>query len=316
MKTTEEILDKVLVGDVLDVLSTFPDGIVDITVTSPPYNKRNSSQGWLVNHEKYTHSDDQMPEKEYRDWQVIVLNELYRVTKPGGSLFYNHKIRWEGGHLLHPFAWVARSRWHLRQEIIWDRTLAANVRGWRFWQVDERVYWLYKPVDQRFVGPELQAKHAKMGSIWRLKPVPRTDSHPAPFPIELPLRAIYSMPGTGERIVMDPFCGTGTTLVAAKILGHHYIGIDVSPVYAKCSEDRLTSWASEKAQAEEELARHRVTDPFEDRKKRGTVSWPFGPQPKHENGDPLPLEAIEAEGTDGTQARSVGSERSAGEDPG
>lgn len=69
-----------------------------------------------------------------------MLNELYRITKPGGSFFYNHKIRWEKGLLLHPMDWLRKTNWIIRQEIIWDRMIAANIRGWRFWQVDERIY--------------------------------------------------------------------------------------------------------------------------------------------------------------------------------
>lgn len=295
MKTVEELTDKVIVGDVMTTLAGFPDGFVDVTVTSPPYNKRNKTQGWLVYHEKYTHSDDHLPERQYQEWQVNVLNELYRVTKPGGSLFYNHKLRWEDGVLIHPLTWLSKTKWTLRQEIVWDRILAANVRGWRFWQVDERIYWLYKPIDRRFVGTELAAKHAKMGSIWKIKPVPRMDSHPAPFPLELPLRAIYSMPGDEKKMVLDPFCGTGTALVAAKLLGHNYVGIDVSPIYAKYSTDRLDGYKSEKAQADEELARHVVTDPFADRKKRGTVKWPFGPQPKQESNGEMAEAAVRAD---------------------
>ncbi len=278
MSNLKSLLDTVVVGDVLEVLQQIPGNFIDITVTSPPYNKRNRTQGWLVSNEAYTHFKDYMPEDEYQAWQTKVLNELFRVTKPGGSTFYNHKIRWNHGKLIHPYAWVSESTWTVRQEIIWNRTLAANVRGWRFWQVDERIYWLYKPIGTHLVGHELESRHAKLTSIWQFKPVPRNPSHPAPFPLELPLRAIYSMEGNAKKIVLDPFCGTGTTLVAAKILGHHYIGIDISPIYVEYAQERLKNWENEKPKAEEELERHIVNDPFADRKKRGTVNWPFGPE--------------------------------------
>ena len=271
-------MDTIIVGDVLEKLRIIPDDSIDVTVTSPPYNKRNKSQGWLVTNKQYTHFNDDMPEEKYQAWQVKVLNELLRITKPGGSLFYNHKIRWVRGLLLHPYGWISRSDWNLRQEIIWDRTLAANVRGWRFWQVDERIYWLYKPIGNHLVGEELESRHAKASSIWRFKPVPRKEAHPAPFPLELPLRAIYSMSGKEKKVVLDPFCGTGTTLVAAKLLGQHFLGIDISPVYAQYARERLANWENEKPIAEQEIARHVVTDPFVERKKRGTVNWPYGPK--------------------------------------
>lgn len=285
MRELKSILNSVLVGDALQQLQTIPDNSVDVTVTSPPYNKRNKSQGWLVDNKTYSHSNDQMPEKQYQSWQIKVLEELYRVTKPGGSVFYNHKIRWVKGKLLHPFSWVALTQWTMRQEIIWDRILAANVRGWRFWQVDERIYWLYKPINNHLVGQELESNHAKVSSIWRIRPVPRMKCHPAPFPLEIPVRAIYSMPGIQRKVVLDPFCGTGTTLVAAKLLGHQYLGIDLSPDYARYTYDRLENSAEEEEVFEKEIARHVVADPFSARKERGTVTWPYGPSETDDESD-------------------------------
>jgi DNA modification methylase len=277
MKSINEILNQVINGDVIETLKTLPNELTSLTITSPPYNKRSGMHGWLVNRDGYSHSDDHLPENEYQDWQVEVLNELWRITKPGGSLFYNHKIRWEKGKFLYPLQWLTRSDWMVRQEIVWDRGLAANMRGWRYWQVDERIYWLYKPVDGKIVGSELASKHAKLSSVWRIKPAPRSDLHPAPFPIEIPARIIYSMSGTEKTIILDSFCGAGTTLVAAHLLGHEFIGIDISPKYVEVARNRLENAENERKKIDEEIARHVIDDTFAERKKRGTVSWPYGP---------------------------------------
>jgi site-specific DNA-methyltransferase (adenine-specific) len=279
-----KILNTIIEGDILSVLKELPDNCIDITITSPPYNKRNKSQGWLVTNKTYSHFDDHMEEDAYQEWQLDIMKELMRITKPEGSLFYNHKLRWENGYLLHPFSWICKSEWLVRQEIIWDRGLAANMRGWRFWQVDERIYWLYKPKGKSFVGQEIESRHAKHSSIWRLKPTPRTESHPAPFPLEIPLRVIYSMPGE-RKIILDPFCGTGTTLVAAKLLNHDYIGIDISPEYAALARQRLENSEEELVTVQKELIKHKIDDPFISRKDRGTVNWPFGPK----NGSKTPI---------------------------
>lgn len=278
MLKIDEILNSVIVKEALECLREFPDECIDITVTSPPYNKNSKSTGWLVQNNGYSHFDDQMSEKKYQEWQIDVLNELHRITKPGGSAFYNHKIRWSKGKLIHPFEWISKSDWNIRQEIIWDRTLAANIRGWRFWQQEEQIYWLYKPIGNHLVGEELESRHAKMGSIWQIDPVPRNQNHPAPFPIEIPSRIIYSMPGDQKKTVLDPFCGTGTTLVSAKILGQNYIGIDISPDYVTYARTRLENFRDEKSTVEVEISKHVVNDPFKDRKERGTVSWPYGPE--------------------------------------
>jgi len=276
-------LNTVIIGDALKELNKLSDNSIDVTVTSPPYNKRNQSQGWLVTNEKYSHFDDYMPEEAYQEWQINILNELHRVTKSGGSVFYNHKLRWVDGILFHPYQWITRSKWLVRQEIVWDRAIAANMRGWRFWQVDERLYWLYKPENGHTVGKELQSKHAKLSSIWRFRPVSRSKDHPAPFPLALPVRAIAAMPGEERKIILDPFCGTGTTLVAAKLLGHDYIGIDISPNYVELTKNRLGASDLEKNVVSDEISKHKIDDPFVARKKRGTITWPYGP--KTNNGE-------------------------------
>ena len=265
----KEFLDKVICGDALEVLKKIPDNSIDMGVTSPPYNKRENKRGWLVDRVVYKGATDNLPEEEYQKIQIDVLNELYRVIKPGGSFFYNHKIRWERGVMLHPMDWLRKTEWIIRQEIIWDRMIAANIRGWRFWQVEERIYWLYKPKGKNLIGEELKSRHALLTSIWRFPPE-NNNPHPAPFPIELPVRAIYSI--MDERkggIVIDPYCGSGTTLVAAKILGHHYVGIDISKDYVEYSIKRLENYKKEIPKVENELSKHVVKKTFKERKERG-----------------------------------------------
>lgn len=277
-----------IVQNILEFLRSQPDNHFDLVITSPPYNKNIKARGWLVRDIDYSHHSDMMDETDYQQWQINVLNELYRVTKPGGSLFYNHKVRWFNGEMIHPFSWISQSVWKIRQEIIWDKAIAANLRGWRFWQIDERIYWLYKPIDNKFVGRELDSKHAKMASIWRLQPAERSAKHPAPFPVELPARIIHALEGHYDEpmAILDPFVGTGTTAVAAKILGHHCIGVDISPDYIEMANERLKFYKAEIPRVEREKAKHIVKDPFKKRKERGTVSWPFGPPRDKINGTP------------------------------
>lgn len=89
MKTIKSFLDTIIADDVLNALNSFPAGSIDLTITSPPYNKREKMRGWLVKKNGYAHSEDHMPEEDYQNWQIAVLNELFRVTKPGGSLFWS-----------------------------------------------------------------------------------------------------------------------------------------------------------------------------------------------------------------------------------
>jgi modification methylase len=273
-------INKIFCGDALTILKDLPSEIVDVGVTSPPYNKGENKKGWLVGNVKYEGASDKLPEDEYQENQIEVLNEIYRITKPGGSFFYNHKIRWEKGKLLHPMDWLRKTKWVIRQEIIWDRMIAANIRGWRFWQVDERIYWLYKPKGNKLIGEELKPKHALLTSIWRFPPE-KKNPHPAPFPLALPVRCIFSiMDEKKGGLVLDPYCGSGTTLVAAKILGHNFIGIDISKKYVEFSKKRLENFKSEEKDAYEEIAKHVVVKTFRERKEKGEFTGRYSKQSK------------------------------------
>lgn len=297
-------INQIILGDALSELKKLPSNSIDIGVTSPPYNKGEKQKGWLVANVLYDNSVDKKEENLYQQEQIEVLNQLYRVIKPGGSFFYNHKIRWEKGLLIHPMEWISQTQWAIRQEIIWDRCIAANIRGWRFWQVEERIYWLFKPQEslsnksqqpfqnqtlpkinvhsttsnqksiqgKNLIGDELNSKHALLTSIWRFPPEKKSQ-HPAPYPLQLPVRCIYSLLDDKKDLtVIDPYAGSGTTLVAAKFLSHNYIGIELSPHYIDLASNRLKNYQNEKETFEEEYNKHIVKETFTQRKARGVYN--------------------------------------------
>jgi len=266
--------DKIIQGDALEILNKIDDNFIDLGITSPPYNKGEKDKGWLVKNVKYNLASDNIPENIYQEQQIKVLDEIYRVTKPGGSFFYNHKNRWVRGQMLHPMEWLLKTKWTVRQEIIWDRMIAANIRGWRFWQIDERIYWLYKPIDNNKIGKELKSKHALLSSIWRFPPE-RKNGHPAPFPLVLPVRIIYSILDDKKGVVLDPYVGSGTVCLAAKLLGSNYIGIDISSEYVKDAEDRIKNFSNYRKVIEEEISKHIVEKTFADRKKNNGNTGKF-----------------------------------------
>lgn len=274
------VAEPLVLGDTLASLRELPDGICDAGVTSPPYNKQETNHGWLVKAVKYKDASDKRDEAAYQEEQVAVLNELYRVMKPGGSFFYNHKVRTVRGEMLHPIMWLSKTDWSIRQEIVWDRRIAGNIRGWRFWQVDERIYWLQKPAcdgAKGKIGKELEPRHAKLSSVWRFPPE-RDNPHPAPFPLILPVRAISAVMPDEKGLVIDPYCGSGTTLVAAKLLGHEWLGIDLSPEYLEMSRERLAKCEEERSVANGELELHQVSGNFRERKERGKGVGKFSPR--------------------------------------
>ncbi len=264
----EKHLNTIIHGDTLTVLQTLHSNFVDVSITSPPYNKMEKQKGWLVKNVKYDTYKDVKTEKEYEQEQINVLNEIFRITKEGGSFFYNHKTRWDKGEMFHPITWLMKTKWVIRQEIIWDRMIAANIRGWRFWQVDERIYWLHKPIGKNKIGKELESKDALLTSIWRFAPE-RNNEHPAPFPLTLPTRIIIAMLNGAEGVILDPYSGSGTTLVAAKLLGKKYIGIDISENYIEKAKERLNNAHKEINLVNEEIKKHLVQKTFKQRKENG-----------------------------------------------
>jgi|GEM_PF-2169620 len=113
-------------------------------------------------------------------------------------------------------------------------------------------------------------------SIWRFPPEQK-NPHPAPFPLELPIRCIYSVMDGRKGVVIDPYCGSGTTLVASKILGCDYIGIEISDEYIKFAEERLRNYEKEIEIAMKEIEKHVVTKTFKERKEKGEFTGKYGP---------------------------------------
>lgn len=216
-----------------EALNFLGDASVDVIITSPPYNL--GAEKWPMGGDgratrdgiDYSLHDDDLPQNEYERWQVDVLRELFRVAKPGASLFYNHKVRTLGGVMVHPMRWLLdpRNPWLLRQELIWDRKSTHNHSATLFWPEDERIYWMTKG------QPTVRSSSIGRGTIWReFGPTPST-WHPAPFTDRLPAWLLDAVGTDAETVVLDPFAGSCTTVSVALSLGCEAIGVDISREY-------------------------------------------------------------------------------------
>jgi site-specific DNA-methyltransferase (adenine-specific) len=229
-------------GDCLGVLSELPDQSVDLTVTSPPYNQRIDSfkpsgmqKGWRWAEKIAGGYFDSLTEQEYNDWQAEVLRAVHRVTKEGGSCFYNHKLRWRDGIIMHPIDIVRGSPFRLRQELIWRRDGSLTLNARMFAPNDERIYWLAKG---RHKWNQSEVGHL---SVWQLNSV-KSSEHACQFPIEIPARAIRATTDR-EDVVLDPFMGSGTTVLAAHESGRKAIGIEINEAYCELAAKRLSRFS-------------------------------------------------------------------------
>lgn len=234
-------LNKFHTGDCVAVMKKIPDETVDVVVTSPPYNLKNStgngmkdgrggkwSNAQLLN--GYASHGDNMPHAEYVEWQRSALTEMYRLLKPTGAIFYNHKWRVQGG-LLQDRQDIVQG-FPVRQIIIWRRAGGINFNPGYFLPTYEVVYLIAKP------GFKLAPKANAKGDVWEFNQELK-NPHPAPFPLAFAERCVQST--TGE-IVLDPFMGSGTTALAAVKNGRQFIGIDLSKTYNDMARRRLNSF--------------------------------------------------------------------------
>lgn len=221
-------------------LVELPDESVHTVVTSPPFNLSYRPQrSKKFNLNGYGDAcPDQLPEPEYQDDQVAVLDALGRVITDDGSVFYNHKDRMVSGRAISPHEWLGRVQGlALYQTITIDRGSSHNVDPVRLPPTTEYIYWLCKPGHR----PRFNKFCRRWGLVWQLCPHAETAriAHPAPFPLAVPLRCIMiSAPRPGE-VVLDPYMGSGTTAVAAIILGQPYIGYEINPDYVARAERRI-----------------------------------------------------------------------------
>jgi len=234
----DDFLNKLVCGDILKVIKDIPDQSVDLVVTSPPYNLKNSTGNGMKDgrggkwanaalQKGYSHHDDCMPHDVYVQWQRQCLRHMMRILKEDGAIFYNHKWRVQGG-LLQDRSDIVKG-FPVRQIIIWRRKGGLNFNAGYFLPTYEVIYVIAKP---KF---KLAPKANAHGDVWAFTQE-MNSPHPAAFPVELITRIISS---TTARVVLDPFMGSGTTAVAARALHRDYIGIEISPQYCAMAQERL-----------------------------------------------------------------------------
>lgn len=233
-------------GDCLTVMLELADDTFDLVFTSPPYNLGNTTGGGIGSMRSgkntlwgkaaladgYGDHDDAMPYGEYVEWQKDVLRECWRLIRPTGAIYYQHKPRVQAGVLQTPLD--LNPSLPVRQIIVWDRGSGFNFTTTHYMPQHEWIVIL--------AGPEFRLKNqgaSGLGDVWKAAPVTGSD-HPAPFPLSLPARAIES---TGATTILDPFAGSGTTLRAAADAGAEAVGIELTSRYCDMTVARLAQGA-------------------------------------------------------------------------
>jgi DNA modification methylase len=244
----EGVLDQILVAS-SEKMSDLPDACLHLMVTSPPYNAR----------KEY---DEDLTLEEYLGLLENVFSETYRVLVPGGRACINVANLGRKPYIpLNAFIslMMAEIGFLMRGEIIWDKgSSAGSSTAWGSWLSASNPT-LRDVHEYILVFSKGQFKRQKNGgastiarddfleltkSVWQFPTESATRvGHPAPFPVELPRRLIELYTFEGD-VVLDPFMGSGTTALAAREAGRHYVGYEVDESYAQLALQRLQEHTS------------------------------------------------------------------------
>ncbi len=222
--------------DCLIGLKNIESNTIDLCITSPPYNLGNNHHTGNKRHNPY---NDDLPEDEYQEMQIQVLNEIFRVLKPTGSLFYNHKNRIKKGRQITPYEWLLKTPFVIKQEIVWFNG-SQNFDKIRFYPMTERVYWLAKSPKTKLFNA---INHHDVFSRAEWKPVGTKGGHKRAFPEQMVRDIIRCFPYA--KIVLDPYMGSGTVAVVAKEMGLDYIGFEITPEYVEMANQRIAEQANQ-----------------------------------------------------------------------
>jgi adenine-specific DNA-methyltransferase len=242
--------------DVLDSLRKIKSESVQLIVTSPPYNIGKEYET------KTKYSD-------YFEWQAEVISECFRVLKTGGSICWQVGNGIDKGEVI-PLDAVFYSMFKkydlkLRNRIIWTFGHGLHAKN-RFSGRHESILWFTKgsdytfnldavrvpvkyPNKKHFKGPKIGQLSSNPlgknpGDVWDITNVkamhPEKTEHPCQFPVALVERLILSLTDT-QDLVLDPFVGSGTTLVAAALHGRKSLGIEIQEKYVQICIERITN---------------------------------------------------------------------------
>lgn len=212
---------EVIQGDCLEDMRAMDACSVDALVTDPPYFQP-------ATHYVPTRTEG-APRKTLADMSILqhffsaFIREAFRLLKPDGSIYIfcdgqSYPLVFTG---LYPF--VKRVR-----PLVWDKVTSYNGYTWR--HQHELIAWGERDESERVATGD--------GDILRCAAVPVAERlHPAQKPVDLLIRLLEKTAKNGT--VLDPFCGSASTGVAALRTNRKFIGIELDPNYAEIAKERL-----------------------------------------------------------------------------
>lgn len=235
-------------GDVLAVLPSLPTGSVDAVIADPPYSsggvttaeRKQSTRVKYVTgrlgdiiYERPDFPGDRRDQRGWAHWMALWLGEALRVTKPGGSVL----IFTDWRQLPAASDALQAAGWTWRGIVTWvkPRSRSRPTRG-GFWGQAEYVLW--------GVNGSLRRDHDVYlpGVIEAAAPRGAERLHQTEKPVELLRTLVRVCPAGG--MVLDPFAGSGSAGVAARLEGRAVVAVELAEYYAAMARDRLSDPAA------------------------------------------------------------------------
>jgi len=241
--------DRILIiNDDIFKTKTIKQKSVDLIVTSPPYNVDI----------KYNLHDDKISYDQYKEFSKKWMNRCYEWLKDDGRFCLNIPLDKNKGGLQSVGADLTRIAtkevgFKYQSTIVWNEGNISRRTAWGSWMSAsapyviapvELIVILYKNTWKKTSGSKESDISKKeftdwTNGLWTFNGEKKNKiGHPAPFPVELPRRCIKLFSYVGDT-VLDPFLGSGSTLVASYLNNRIGIGIDIDEHYCKIAVDRL-----------------------------------------------------------------------------
>lgn len=263
--------------DCLDIMKEFKSDLIDMIYLDPPFFTQKKHTLSDSNGKEYCFTDSWESIDEYLKYMEERIYEMYRILKPNGSLFLHCNT--SASHYLRVLLDKIFGYKNFRSEIIWaykrwsnaQKGLIPNHQTIFYYSKTDKykfntIFKNYSPttnIDQILqererIGGKSVYKKDENGVVINTKikkGVPLSDVWEIPFlnpkakeragyptqkPIEL-LEQIITISTDEGDLILDPFCGSGTTLVSAKLMNRNYIGIDISKDAVELSKSRLNT---------------------------------------------------------------------------
>jgi site-specific DNA-methyltransferase (adenine-specific)/modification methylase len=232
-------INRIYAENCLDTMARMPDGFVDLTVTSPPYNL--GVLGSKLKIKKTSYYADDMSHNEYQAWLVTVIQELLRVTKY--HVFFNLQQTANNRGIVPYIQWLFQD--HLKETFVWAKTnppargldghetICSNGFEYVFCFSND------KPETNKFTYANFNQKNGDYIRTSIISSVSQGyPGHNCVFPEHIPLFFIKNF-SKEDALIYDPFMGSGTTAKAAHQLKRRWIGSEISSEYVELANKRL-----------------------------------------------------------------------------